>query len=180
MNKDYFAQLNQYSHWDNDQQTLSSSAIKNHNASYHGPVNYYSLCKHTAYIDEGDSDAEDAEIELFSEYGATSPLTDEAKFAYTLLVFGYVRMSPCFVPDEIHHIIIIYTRVDPEKLDINVGDTVLTRFGRKGVVRFKGGVHWSEYERIGIEMDVWAHYANNGIIHGHKYMTCVEGRGIFI
>ena len=43
-----------------------------------------------------------------------------------------------------------------------------------------GTVHFDKREVIGIELDQWSPNGHNGVIHGHKYFSCKEGRGYFI
>eukprot|EP01083_Nonionella_stella_P039033 106149_1 len=69
---------------------------------------------------------------------------------------------------------------DGSEISVNIGDRIVTVRGYTGVVRFKGGVHFDEREAIGIELDQWSPNGHNGIIHGHKYFSCTEGRGYFI
>eukprot|EP01084_Bolivina_argentea_P244544 409645_1 len=69
---------------------------------------------------------------------------------------------------------------DGQQILVNIGDRIITTRGYTGVVRFKGGVHFDEREVIGIELDQWSPNGHNGIIHGHKYFTCTDGRGYFI
>ena len=155
---------------------------------YTGPVNYYSLCKHV--LDEinfldGDGDGETDET-LKGKYDPSQPLSAEATLAYQLLIFGYVRMIKLtdnismIIPNEIHPIIMKYTRIEPEMLDINIGDTIKTRFGRIAIIKFIGQVHFWQYDLIGIETEKWEPDGHNGIVHGHKYFECIDGRGLFI
>eukprot|EP01083_Nonionella_stella_P018695 52000_1 len=68
---------------------------------------------------------------------------------------------------------------EASNLNLNVGDRILTA-GGMGVVRFIGGVHFDERERIGIELDEPSPNGHNGIIDGHKYFCCRDGHGCFI
>merc|ERR1712154_530154 len=67
-----------------------------------------------------------------------------------------------------------------EEIAVKIGDRIVTVRGYSGVVRFKGGVHFDEREVIGIELDQWSPNGHNGIIHGHEYFSCTDGRGYFI
>ncbi len=69
---------------------------------------------------------------------------------------------------------------DGREIAVNIGDRIISTRGYTGVVRFKGGVHFDEREVIGIELDQWSPNGHDGIIHGHKYFTCTDGRGYFI
>ena len=101
-----------------------------------------------------------------------------------MLIFGYVRKTKStynifiIVPDGIHQIIIKYTRIEPEILEINIGDTIKTRFGRTAVIKFIGQVHFWIDDLIGIETNKWEPDGHNGIIHGQKYFECIVARFI--
>ena len=72
------------------------------------------------------------------------------------------------------------TNNEGKEIPVQIGDRVITARGYTGVVRFKGSVHFDENDVIGIELDQWSPNGHNGIIHGHKYFVCTEGRGYFI
>jgi len=67
-----------------------------------------------------------------------------------------------------------------ETINVNIGDRIVTLHGYTGVVRYEGGVHFDEYEILGIELDQWSPNGHSGVIHGHQYFPCREGRGYFI
>eukprot|EP01083_Nonionella_stella_P024995 68841_1 len=77
--------------------------------------------------------------------------------------------------DDINH-----DRRNFTKIPVQIGDSVVTRDGYQGLVRFKGGVRFSKHKQIGIELRTWSPNAGNGIVNGQKYFDCPHGFAYFV
>lgn len=63
---------------------------------------------------------------------------------------------------------------------VNVGEKIKLHSNEKGIVKFKGAVHWSEQEMVGLEMTDGSKGTNSGKRDGYLYFKVSPNMGKFV
>jgi dynactin 1 len=64
-------------------------------------------------------------------------------------------------------------------LNLRLNQTVQTKDGKKGVVRYIGNLHFVDGDWLGLELPTAAG-KNDGSVKGERYFQCQPGYGVFV